>query len=94
MGTLSTHVLDTSLGRPAQGVSIRLETMAGAALGEGVTDVDGRISTIGPERLASGDYRLVFDSGTYYAQPLWLLHLSGQLNHPLTSSRPSAYNFA
>ncbi|MEO6587557.1 MAG: hydroxyisourate hydrolase [Knoellia sp.] len=67
MGTLSTHVLDTSLGRPAQGVSIRLETMAGAALGEGVTDVDGRISTIGPERLASGDYRLVFDSGTYYA---------------------------
>lgn len=67
MGTLSTHVLDTSLGRPAQGVSIILETLAGAVLGEGVTDADGRVSTIGPERMASGDYRLRFDSGAHYA---------------------------
>lgn len=67
MGTLSTHVLDTSLGRPAPGVSITLETLAGEALGSGVTDADGRISEIGPERMSSGDYRLRFDSGAYYA---------------------------
>lgn len=66
-GSLSTHVLDTSLGRPARGVPVSLETLAGAALGEGRTDADGRIAAIGPERLAPGHYRLRFDSGAYYA---------------------------
>ncbi|MGB3684560.1 MAG: hydroxyisourate hydrolase [Ornithinimicrobium sp.] len=67
MGTLSTHVLDTSLGLPAQGVPITLHTLAGDSLGAGSTDADGRIGTIGPERLAVGDYRLTFDSGSYFA---------------------------
>lgn len=67
MGTLSTHVLDTSLGRPAQGVAIRLETAAGDPVGEGVTDADGRVGTIGPDRLDAGDYRLRFASGAYFA---------------------------
>ncbi len=67
MGTLSTHVLDTSLGHPAQGVHVSLESLAGAAIGDGTTDADGRIGTIGPERLAPGDYRLRFDSGAYFA---------------------------
>ena len=67
MGTLSTHVLDTSLGKPAEGVSISLETLAGNALGSGTTDADGRVATIGPERLEAGDYRLVFASGDYFA---------------------------
>lgn len=67
MGTLSTHVLDTSLGRPAQGVAIRLETAAGDPVGEGVTDGDGRVGTIGPDRLEAGDYRLRFASGDYFA---------------------------
>ena len=67
MGTLPTHVLDTSLGRPAPGVSISLETLAGEPLGSGVTDADGRLATIGPELLAEGDYRLRFDSRAYYA---------------------------
>ncbi len=68
MGTLSTHVLDTSLGKPAVGVSITLETLAGEALGSGSTDADGRIGEMGPQRLEAGDYRLVFDSGSYYSQ--------------------------
>ena len=67
MGTLSTHVLDTSLGQPAQGVHVSLVTLAGAALDEGTTDADGRIGTIGPERLEPGHYRLRFDSGAYFA---------------------------
>ncbi len=67
MGTLSTHVLDTSLGRPAQGVPISLETLTGEALGQGRTDADGRIATIGPQRIPPGHYRLRFDSGAYYA---------------------------
>lgn len=41
--------------------------MATQPLGEGVTDEDGRVATIGPERLDTGAYRLTFDSGAYFA---------------------------
>ncbi|MYV38942.1 hydroxyisourate hydrolase [Streptomyces sp. SID1328] len=45
--SVSTHILDTSLGRPARGVTVRLSarTASGAdwrPLGEGTTDADGR----------------------------------------------------
>ena len=63
--TLSTHVLDTSAGRPAAGVRVTLETREGRPLGEGVTDADGRIGSFGPEALERGDYRLRFDTGAY-----------------------------
>ncbi|WP_457256251.1 hydroxyisourate hydrolase [Pedococcus sp. P5_B7] len=67
MGTLSTHVLDTSLGKPAAGITVVLETVDAQAIGDGITDGDGRIGTIGPERLEAGDYRLRFASGGYFA---------------------------
>jgi 5-hydroxyisourate hydrolase len=67
MGTLSTHVLDTSLGEPAAGISVVLETVAGEAIGDGITDGDGRIGSIGPDRLEAGDYRLRFAAGGYFA---------------------------
>ena len=75
MGTLSTHVLDTSLGMPARGVRVILESAsspsadltAGDPLGAGVTDDDGRVAAIGPDRLEAGDYRLRFDTGSYFA---------------------------
>lgn len=67
MGTLSTHVLDTSLGKPAAGITVVLETVDGEAIGDGITDGDGRVGSIGPERLESGDYRLRFASGGYFA---------------------------
>ncbi len=64
MSTLSTHVLDTAAGRPAAGITVRLETRAGEPLGEGVTDADGRIGALGPE-LEAGDYVLRFDTAAY-----------------------------
>ena len=67
MGTLSTHVLDTSLGSPAAGITVVLETVDGQGIGDGVTDGDGRVGSIGPERLEPGDYRLRFASGGYFA---------------------------
>lgn len=67
MGTLSTHVLDTSTGRPAQALSVTLESASGENLGTGTTDADGRITSIGPERLDAGDYRLRFDTGAWFA---------------------------
>lgn len=66
MASLSTHVLDTSLGRPAAGLRVTLESGSGGDLGEGVTDEDGRIATFGVERLGAGDYRLRFDTGAYF----------------------------
>jgi 5-hydroxyisourate hydrolase len=65
VSTLSTHVLDTAAGTPAKGIAVRLETRDGVPLGEGVTDADGRVGAIGPERLDGGDYALRFDTGSY-----------------------------
>jgi 5-hydroxyisourate hydrolase len=67
MGTLSTHVLDTSTGRPVQGLTVTLESASGQSLGTATTDADGRIRSIGPERLDAGDYRLRFDTGAWFA---------------------------
>jgi 5-hydroxyisourate hydrolase len=60
--TLSTHVLDTSKGRPAAGVPVRLETEDGRTLADGRTDGDGRIKGWD---LEEGVHRLVFGTGDY-----------------------------
>ena len=65
--TISTHVLDAALGCPAAGVAVRLEDATGSALGEAVTDDDGRVADLAPGSLAVGDYRLRFDTGGYFA---------------------------
>ena len=56
--SLSTHVLDTGLGRPASGVLVEL-FQGEEIVATGVTDSDGRISFDGAE-LEPGSYRLVF----------------------------------
>ncbi|CAN5158690.1 hydroxyisourate hydrolase [soil metagenome] len=71
MSRLSTHVLDTSRGQPAAGISVVLEiaTPEGWKMfGQGVTDVDGRVPNLLPETmpLASGDYRLRFATAAYF----------------------------
>jgi 5-hydroxyisourate hydrolase len=54
---ISTHVLDTEQGRPAQGV--RVELYRGDELvGSGETDADGRVEL--GEIAEPGDHRLVF----------------------------------
>ena len=55
--SLSTHVLDTSLGRPASGVAVELLS-DGAAVASAETDADGRARLA--DALAPGTYRLVF----------------------------------
>ena len=67
MTTLSTHVLDTSRGRPAAGIQVLLETRGGDDLGHGTTDQDGRVGSIGPDRLEPGEYVLRFATGDYFA---------------------------
>ena len=66
MSAITTHVLDTTLGRPAQGVPVTLED-AGGVLAAGTTDAGGRVGDLGPERLAPGTYRLRFDTASYFS---------------------------
>lgn len=74
MAVITTHVLDTSSGRPAANVHVALETLdaygEGTLLGEVRTDADGRARDLlpGGHKLAPGRYRLHFDIGTYYTE--------------------------
>jgi 5-hydroxyisourate hydrolase len=67
--TLSTHVLDTSSGRPAAGVVVRVEAFTGDGwrpVATGTTDEHGRIGDmLGSEVLERGEYRLTFEVGGY-----------------------------
>lgn len=72
MSAITTHVLDTSRGRPAANVPIVLSQRDGAGayveLARGATDADGRLRTLTEGRaLEKGVYRLVFDTATYFA---------------------------
>ena len=71
MSSITTHVLDVSIGRPATGVSIMLEHLDEDhwnTIGRGETDEDGRLRTLVPEgtQLSAGTYRLTFDTGSYF----------------------------
>jgi 5-hydroxyisourate hydrolase len=66
MSTLSTHVLDTALGQPAQGIKVTLQSVLDE-LGSGVTDEDGRITEFTSGQLEPGTYQLRFDTAAYAA---------------------------
>jgi 5-hydroxyisourate hydrolase len=68
---ITTHVLDTSRGRPAAGVDVVLEREGAPGLwtqiGRGTTDADGRLrSLLEPGALRAGAYRLAFGAGAYF----------------------------
>lgn len=69
MSTITTHVLDTSLGKPATGIRVELE-YGGALIGSGVTDGDGRVRELMSESaaLSQGVYRLTFFVGEYFSK--------------------------
>jgi len=66
---ISTHVLDTSRGAPAAGVTVRLFRIDGdtrESIATAQTDSDGRISPIFGGELAAGSYELLFSAGEYF----------------------------
>jgi 2-oxo-4-hydroxy-4-carboxy-5-ureidoimidazoline decarboxylase len=70
-GRLSTHVLDTHAGRPAQGVGIELFELGRAGpvrLAEATTNAEGRTDQplLAGAPLRIGRYELVFHMGAYY----------------------------
>ena len=66
MSTLSTHILDISTGKPAQGVTVRLEQDA-EIIATGVTNAQGRITEFVPV-LPAGRYRLGAETGAWFSE--------------------------
>jgi len=69
-GWLTTHVLDTARGCPAEGVTIALYRVSGNShkkLAETVTNADGRTDQpiLPKDKFAAGTYELVFFAGAY-----------------------------
>jgi 5-hydroxyisourate hydrolase len=68
---ITTHVLDTSRGLPAQGVGVTLEIQSAGGwreLSRRATDADGRVSDLLSDatKVEKGFYRLAFETGAYF----------------------------
>ncbi|GGY98281.1 hydroxyisourate hydrolase [Streptomyces nitrosporeus] len=71
--SVSTHILDTSIGRPAEAVAVSLAARSGGdgrylTLGTSATDADGRCKDLPALPEGTTHVRLVFDTETYFAR--------------------------
>jgi 5-hydroxyisourate hydrolase len=62
--TISTHVLDTASGQPAEGIHVTLWRLDGSnppgRMTQALTDADGRVRDLLERPLQAGEYRLDF----------------------------------
>ncbi len=71
---ITTHVLDTSQGRPASGIEVKLSfrnsTGMWRELASGKTNDEGRIMNLlaADFQLTPGVYQMTFDTGSYFRQ--------------------------
>jgi len=70
MPRLSTHVLDTALGKPAAGIDVQLHRLAPGGrtlVATAVTNADGRTDAplLSADRIEPGVYELTFRAGAY-----------------------------
>jgi 5-hydroxyisourate hydrolase len=68
MSKITTHVLDTVLGKPATGIAVRLEKLGEdrwSTVGESETDANGRCRDLAQDA-DQGFYRLSFDTAAYF----------------------------
>jgi 5-hydroxyisourate hydrolase len=69
---ISTHVLDTMLGKPAAAVPVRLEQRDASGkwvqISSSKTDADGRCAQLLPDgkEMSGGKYRLTFGTAEYF----------------------------
>lgn len=69
--SISTHVLDTALGKPGRGIAVQLLRQEGGqwkAIGGGVTNEDGRVPGLVHEGevLGAGVHRMTFATAEYF----------------------------
>jgi len=67
MSHVTTHVLDSALGKPAAGVPVQL-TGPDGLIASSQTNADGRVTDLGPASLPPGSYTLAFDTGLYFGE--------------------------
>ena len=71
MSPVTTHILDTSRGKPAVGVHVILsrQQREWTEVARGITNADGRVGNLLPKEavLTSGVYKLRFETGSYFA---------------------------
>jgi 5-hydroxyisourate hydrolase len=66
---ITTHVLDTSRGCPAEGVPVVLERAGDSGwqpVGQSTTDADGRARDLLSSAPEDGRYRMTFDTDAYF----------------------------
>ena len=71
MSAITTHILDTSVGKPAANVEVELEILKGekwTPLGNGLTDADGRVKDLikDSQSFVAGRYRISFAVESYF----------------------------
>jgi 5-hydroxyisourate hydrolase len=71
MSQITTHVLDTALGKPGVGIPVNLEIETGenwVKVGGGVTNEDGRVPELmlAGHEITAGCYRITFESQVYF----------------------------
>ena len=102
MGKISTHVLNISTGRPAEGLRVRL-FRGDELIREALTNADGRCDGPLLEDAPAGEYELVFSVGDFYRStggespflnevPLRFLVESGQSYHVPLLCTPWSYS--
>ncbi|WP_348264487.1 hydroxyisourate hydrolase [Telmatobacter sp. DSM 110680] len=70
MSKITTHVLDTVIGKPAAGIAVKLERQEDqdwASIASAETDRDGRCANLALDAVP-GTYRLTFATGAYFSQ--------------------------
>ena len=72
MSAITTHILDTTVGKPGAGIAVVLERRTHSAgwqaIADGLTDIDGRIDDLlsTQDVFLPGHYRLIFEIGPYF----------------------------
>ncbi len=70
MSGITSHILDTTRGKPAEGVAveleIKLENTDWHSVGTGTTDADGRVPNLAPAEFKTGEYRISFMVDDYF----------------------------
>lgn len=73
MSQITTHVLDTAIGKPAEGIDLTLSHLLNdewVFLGGGTTNPDGRVGDLLADDivLEAGRYRVLFVTEQYFAR--------------------------
>ena len=63
---ISTHILDTHLGKPAINVLIKILDSQDNIVAESRTNEDGRVADFNLSGIKTGDYSLVFYTAEYF----------------------------